>query len=78
MSEARSTLGRDEKAGKNLADKTLRYLILNGIIVLIFILKKCIVRVWIGFIWLRIRAKVETCELGKEPWSFVIAWNFLM
>jgi hypothetical protein len=34
-------------------------------------------RVWIGFVWLRIETVVRYCEHGNDPYCSIEVWKFL-
>jgi hypothetical protein len=48
----------------------------NGRIILEWILKKSVGRVWTGFIWLKIGAVAGRCEHGNEPLGSIKGGEF--
>jgi hypothetical protein len=53
----------------------LEGLVIDGRIILKWIFKKSVGKIWTGLIWLRIRTVAGACESGNEPSGSIKIWE---
>jgi hypothetical protein len=66
------TFWSENLKGRNHLDD----LVVDGRIILKWILKEPRIRVWTGFICLTIRTTAFLCDHGNECWDSIKAWYF--